>query len=94
MTGTHSTSQILKKLMGENFNILNFHKYLINEESAKVYQPKPVAQSLVRNSNSFKLISVSKAQMSFSIKDTVLKSVKEPECMKSPVSFSKQIRRK
>ncbi len=80
--------------MGENFNVLNFHKYLINEESAKVYQPKPVAQSLVRNSNSFKLISVSKAQMSFSIKDTVLKNVKEPECMKSPVSFSKQIRRK
>ena len=94
MTGSHSTSQILKKLMGETFNVINFHKYLINEESAKVYKPKPVAQSLVRNSTSFVSNSYSNVSMSFSIKDMVMKSVKEPEKQKEAISFSKQIKRK
>lgn len=81
MTGTHSTSQILKKLMGETFNLINFHNYLINEESAKVYKPKPkpIVQSLIRNSSTFGSNSYSNASMSFSIKDMVMKSVKEPE---------------
>lgn len=30
LTGTHSTSQLLKKLLSETFNNINFHHYLMN----------------------------------------------------------------
>lgn len=66
----HSSSQMLKKLLCDTFNGVNFHNYLINEEAPVVYKIKSMAQSLVKNLNSFKSISLSNASMNFSIKDT------------------------